>query len=156
MADATLQKMGPGDFIDYRAQAVPAYADDLTRSRGMTPEAALAHAQAAFPHDLEVAVAGERTWLMRVLDDTSTPVGWLWVGPHPHRADGVFIYDIEIDQSHQGRGLGRATMLAAEALARDAGMAHIGLNVFGWNDRAKNLYDSLGYEATSTQMAKRL
>ena len=35
--DETVE-MTPGDFIDYRAQAVPTYADDLTRSRGMTPE----------------------------------------------------------------------------------------------------------------------
>ena len=32
--------------------------------------------------------------------------------------DSLFVYDIEIDEPHRGRGLGRATMLAAEDVAR--------------------------------------
>jgi GNAT superfamily N-acetyltransferase len=68
--------------------------------------------------------------------------------------DGVFIYDIEIDEEHQGRGLGRATMLAAEDLVRIAGLREIALNVFGWNSRAEALYRSLGYVTAATQMSK--
>ena len=36
-------------------------------------------------------------------------------------------------------------MLAAEDIAREAGLQHIRLNVFGWNTRAEGLYRSLGY-----------
>jgi ribosomal protein S18 acetylase RimI-like enzyme len=94
--------------------------------------------------------------VLRVLDDSDAAVGWLWLGPHPFREDGVFVYDVEIAEEHQGRGLGRATMLAAEDLAREAGLKYIQLNVFGWNTRAESLYRSLGYITLATQMGKPL
>ena len=144
------------EYADYRAHAVPMYADDLVRARGMSPEVALPESEKTFAATLAEAAAPERTWVLRVLTDTDEPAGWLWLGPHPHRADSVFIYDIEIHESHQGRGLGRATMLAAEDLARKAGLRHMALNVFGWNEQAAGLYRSVGYGVDSMQMTKRL
>jgi len=47
-------------------------------------------------------------------------------------------------------------MLAAEDLAREAGLKYIQLNVFGWNTRAESLYRSLGYITLATQMGKPL
>jgi ribosomal protein S18 acetylase RimI-like enzyme len=144
------------EYAAYRTYGVPMYAADLARARGMNPELALQESEKTFAATLEEAAAPDRTWILRVLTDDDEPAGWLWLGPHPHREDAVFIYDIEIHESHQGRGLGRATMLAAEELARDAGLRHIALNVFGWNERAESLYRSLGYITASTQMSKPL
>jgi ribosomal protein S18 acetylase RimI-like enzyme len=47
-------------------------------------------------------------------------------------------------------------MLAAEELAVNDGRSEIGLNVFGFNERAQELYTSLGYRVVSTTMAKEL
>ena len=47
-------------------------------------------------------------------------------------------------------------MLAAEELAMHDGRSEIGLNVFGLNERAQQLYTSLGYHVVSTTMAKDL
>jgi len=94
--------------------------------------------------------------LLRVLDDRGEPVGVLWVGPHPRKAGAGWVWDVEIDEAHRGRGHGRAAMLAAEEIARSEGWAELGLNVFGPNRRAKALYDSLGYEVVSTSMTKPL
>jgi ribosomal protein S18 acetylase RimI-like enzyme len=66
----------------------------------------------------------------------------------------MFVFDIEIDAEHRGRGLGRAAMLAAERVVADAGRSVIGLNVFGPNRRARRLYESLGYRTESMQLAK--
>ena len=44
------------------------------------------------------------------------PVGWLWLGPHPDKAGAAWVYEIELEEHARGRGIGRATMLAAEAL----------------------------------------
>ncbi len=150
------RSMTDEEYADYRARSVPAYAADSQRSRGMSPEAARAHAEETFARTLDEAAAGDRSWVLRVLDETDQPVGWLWLGPHPHRADGVFVYDIEIDPAYQGRGLGRATMLEVERIAREAGLVVVGLNVFGWNARAETLYRSLGYTVDSTQLSKPL
>ncbi|MEX0709894.1 MAG: GNAT family N-acetyltransferase [Chloroflexota bacterium] len=84
-------------------------------------------------------------------------VGRLWLA---ERESGgrraLFVYDITIDDEHQGRGFGRAAMRLAEAEARARGMWRIELNVFGGNDVARGLYRSLGYVETSVQMAKDL
>ena len=64
--------------------------------------------------------------------------------------------DIEIHEPWRHRGFGRAAMVAAEQIVRDAGTGEIGLNVFGFNEPARRLYDSLGYRVVATQMTKRL
>lgn len=151
-----LRPMTAEEYVDFRARGVPLYADDLARARGMPPEAALKESEETFAPTLEQATAPDRTWLLRVLDDDGEPVGVLWLGPQPARDDGVFVYLIEIDEAHRGRGLGRATMLAAEEVAREAGLRHIGLNVFGWNTTAEGLYRSLGYVTMATQLSKSL
>jgi GNAT superfamily N-acetyltransferase len=151
-----LRPLTTDEYATYRAHSVPLYAADLVRARGMSPEAALQESEKTFEKTLDEAAAPDRTWLMRVLTDEDEPAGWLWLGPHPHREDAVFVYDIEIHESHQGRGLGRATMLAAENLARAAGLHQMALNVFGWNERAEALYRSLGYVTAATQMTKPL
>ena len=87
--------------------------------------------------------------------DPGGAVGTLWLGPYPdNRAGAVWVWNIDIDAEHRGRGLGRAGMLLAEDEARRRGAHEIGLNVFGFNDVAIGLYRSLGYEAASIQMRK--
>jgi ribosomal protein S18 acetylase RimI-like enzyme len=84
-------------------------------------------------------------------------VGSLWVRVRtlPHETD-AYVYDVDIVPAARGRGLGRATMLAAEqeARARDAGVLR--LNVFGHNEAAISLYDSLGYAVVQAALTKPL
>jgi ribosomal protein S18 acetylase RimI-like enzyme len=47
-------------------------------------------------------------------------------------------------------------MEAAEQQAREFGCTTLGLNVFGGNEVAIKLYESLGYRTTSHQMSKQL
>lgn len=152
----TTRPMTDEEYADYRRRSVPVYAAELQRSRGYGLDAAMASSEETFPATLAQASQGERTWLLRVLDDSEVPVGWLWLGPDPYRDNGLFVYDVEIDEPHRGRGLGRGAMLAAEQIARDAGLTSLGLNVFGWNHAAEALYRSLGYGVDSTQMSKAL
>jgi GNAT superfamily N-acetyltransferase len=152
----TLRPMTAQEYDAYRERVVPEYVSDLQRARGMTPEAAHDFATATFAPTLDEVAAADRSWLFRVLTDDGDAAGWLWLGPHPSRADAAFIYDVIIDDSRQGQGLGRATMLAAEDFARTAGLTRLALNVFGWNHRAESLYRSLGYAVDSTTMSKSL
>jgi ribosomal protein S18 acetylase RimI-like enzyme len=151
-----LRPLTDEEYDAFRIRNVPLYAEDVQRSRGLSPAAALQASEETFAHTLAEAAAPDRTWILRVLDDGDVAVGWLWLGPHPTREDGVFVYDIEIAEAFKGRGLGRATMLAAEELARAAGLNYIQLNVFGWNSRAEALYRSLGYVTLATQLGKPL
>ena len=45
-------------------------------------------------------------------------------------------------------------MMAVESLVKEAGETEIGLTVFGFNEPARHLYDSLGYRVVATVMTK--
>ncbi len=84
-------------------------------------------------------------------------VGTLWCGRA--RSDGrpaLWVYAIEIDPGHRGRGYGRAAMELAEEQARRLGIPRIALNVFGCNHTARSLYRSLGYAEDAVWMSKRV
>ena len=132
------------------------YAEDRATATGMPRDVSLEKARAQVATLLPDGHATAGMYLLLVVDDTGTEVGVLWLGPHPERPDTLYVWDISIDEPFRGRGFGRAAMLAAEDVARDAGAVAIGLNVFGPNTAARRLYDSLGYDVTSQQMLKKL
>lgn len=68
----------------------------------------------------------------------------------------AFIYDIAIDEAFRRLGYGRGALRALEPLARELGYDAIGLQVFGDNDVARNLYRSPGDIETDVTMRKRL
>ena len=148
--------MSPSEFDAWRAASIASYADDVARATGRDVTDTTAQANDQFVALLPMGLDTERSWLMRVIDSDESDVGFLWIGPHPDSPAKAYIYDIAIDEEHRGRGLGRAAMLAAEQLCRDAGIPEIGLNVFGFNETARRLYDSLGYRVVATRMTKKL
>lgn len=152
----TVRRMTDAEFENWRGASIASFASDLATATGRDRVDTLARAEQQFAELLPAGPNTESTWLMRVLDNEGTDVGYLWVGPHPQRSGHAFVYDIEISDDHRGRGLGRAAMVAAEQLVLEAGITEIGLNVFGFNDSARRLYDSLGYRVVATQMTKTL
>jgi GNAT superfamily N-acetyltransferase len=94
--------------------------------------------------------------VMTVLDD-GEPVGSLWMGrPLGGMKDTWFVFFVEVDEARRGKGLGRATMLAAERWTLDHGGTRIALNVFGTNAVARSLYESLGFDTMAISMYKDL
>jgi ribosomal protein S18 acetylase RimI-like enzyme len=92
----------------------------------------------------------------RVVSDSET-VGSLWIGPRlAERPESFWVWSVEIDEEHRRKGLGRAAMQLAEEAALDHGATELGLNVFGHNTVARQLYESLDYQTTALQMRKEL
>ena len=81
-----------------------------------------------------------------------TVVGHLWLGPLPAGGTDWWVFDIAIDEAHRRLGYARGALELGHAAAKQHGATSIGLNVFGYNTGAKELYDSLGYAVTATQM----
>jgi ribosomal protein S18 acetylase RimI-like enzyme len=153
-APAAVRRMTAEEYADWEDGCILSYADDVSKANDIPLEVALDRARTQFTELLPHGLDSPGTWLMRVLDEGGEPVGVLWLGPHRERDGVIYVYDVEIDEPHRGRGLGRAAMLAAERLVRESGAHEIGLNVFGFNEPAKRLYDSLGYRVIATQMTK--
>lgn len=155
-AAVTLRRMTAAEFETWLEHSITSFAEDLALATGAPQPDTMTRAREQYAEWLPTGVNTENTWLMTIVDSAGTDVGALWLGPHPQRAHAAFGYDIELRPEHRGRGLGRDAMLAAEQLARDAGFIELGLNVFGFNEAARRLYDSLGYRVVSTQMTKSL
>ncbi|MGW0210678.1 GNAT family N-acetyltransferase [Streptomyces sp. NPDC003233] len=91
--------------------------------------------------------------IFSVLEHQGARVGTLWVAL---KDDKAFVFDVETDAAHRGRGHGRTLMLLAERQAIEAGRPVLGLNVFAGNTPAERLYESLGYETTTRALSKPL
>ncbi len=144
------------EFAEWRPRSIESFAADLARATNRPLDSALVRAHAVFDEELADGIDTPGTWLLTILDEDEAVVGDLWLGPHPQRPDAAFVYDIEIQAVARRRGYGRAAMLAAESLVRSAGINELALSVFGFNDSAKALYDSIGYRVLATHMSKPL
>jgi ribosomal protein S18 acetylase RimI-like enzyme len=151
-----LRPMAEDRFAAWTAESAREFGDQLARAASLPPELTRRQALTQFAAMMPDGVETAGMSLMLIHDGDGAEVGILWTGPHPQRPDTGYVYDIEIHEDRRGEGLGRAAMLAAERLMSDAGLTAVGLNVFGFNDRAQGLYESLGYGVVSTQMLKLL
>ncbi|MEV5932818.1 GNAT family N-acetyltransferase [Streptomyces sp. NPDC093250] len=143
--------MTEAEYGPWMARGQDTYARDWTR-RGV-PEA---EARAKAVRDHAVLLPGGRDtdgMLFSVLEHHGTAVGTLWLSVTGKRA---YVFDVEADPAHRGRGHGRTLMQLAEAQAVAAGRRLIALNVFAGNTPAERLYDSLGYATTQYSVYKAL
>jgi len=150
-AGSTGRPMTEAEFVPWEAQGKESYAQTWIE-RGVP--AAEAHAKAERDHiqALPQGVATEGV-LLSVLEHEGTRVGTLWLG---ERDGSAFVYDVEVDVAHRGKGHGRTLMLLAEEQAVAAGRSRIALNVFAGNTPAERLYESLGYETIQYHLSKNL
>ena len=87
----------------------------------------------------------------------SEHVGFLHLGKaKKHATTEIFAWDFVVFETHRRQGLGRAAMEAAAPHLKEAGITRVALNVFGSNDPARRLYESMGFRVTQMQMARDL
>jgi GNAT superfamily N-acetyltransferase len=130
------------------------YAASMVDHAHVDPEAARRKADA----DAEALFPGGRPspeQAVYVVEVDGESVGGLWIAERELEGERIlWIYDVDIDAPHRGKGYGRAAMQFAEEEARRRGLAAVVLNVFGGNEVARNLYRSLGYAETAIVMKK--
>ncbi|TWD80405.1 acetyltransferase (GNAT) family protein [Kribbella amoyensis] len=145
----TLNPLTDAEFEVFLAHSITSFAASIGPARDLTPEDA---ARAAKEDFARILPDGRRTagHLFWAAQDGSATIGHLWINTDPK----PFVFGVEVDEQHRGKGYGRAIMLACEDECRRLGHRTIDLNVFGLNTTAINLYTSLGYTVTSQQMRK--
>jgi ribosomal protein S18 acetylase RimI-like enzyme len=153
----TVRPLREDEYDAWYAKALAGYAASMREEGGLDAERARRKAEEDFPALLADGLATEGHAIFAI-DDGGVPAGSLWVAEreNPMAGPHLFVYTIEVDEAHRGRGLGRAAMEFAEAEARRRGFDRIQLNVFGGNEVARNLYRSLGYDEVAVYMEKRL
>jgi ribosomal protein S18 acetylase RimI-like enzyme len=132
------------------------YVHDLVRNGGMAEDAARRKAAADIEARFPVGLSSPDN-LVFVVEADGTAVGSVWFAPRDVDGERIaFLYALEIDEEHRGRGYGRDAMRLFEHEARSRGFAKARLNVFGGNDPARALYRSLAYAELSVWMGKDL
>jgi ribosomal protein S18 acetylase RimI-like enzyme len=151
--------MTRAEFDAWAPHSVSNFADQQVSAGLMSPPEATALAERAFaellPQGLETPL--HHFWTVRETGGPDRAAGHLWVRVQPLDDEvEAYVYDVELVPDARGRGLGRATVLAAEAEARDLGASVLRLNVFGHNPAAVRLYDRLGLIVESAVLQHRL
>jgi ribosomal protein S18 acetylase RimI-like enzyme len=154
--EVRLREMTPDEFAAFRARAVAGYAQAHVESGDWSPDRAqhlaAEETDSLLPDGLDTA------GMLLVCAETEEHgvVGRAWVALEHAEKSGAWIYDIEIEEEHRGKGLGRALLRGVERLARERGVDAVGLNVFADNRPARALYAAEGYQTTSLHMRKTL
>ncbi|GAA2579363.1 GNAT family N-acetyltransferase [Microbacterium binotii] len=153
MDDVTFRRFSDDEFPAWIAVQHRAYAEERVRAgddRATAERIAVESYTELFPGGLPAAGHD-----VLHVDAAGRAVGVMWLGPHPRGNEGVWwVWDVEIDEPYRGRGYGRAAMLLAERYVAERGARELALNVFGFNERARRLYESLGFGVTAVQMSK--
>jgi ribosomal protein S18 acetylase RimI-like enzyme len=92
-----------------------------------------------------------------ICSPTGERFGECWFGPLFGSDTDYYVFDIELDEAHRGRGLGQDTMVAVAAVCRSRGAGRLGLSVASDNARAMAAYRAVGFvitrqDATSADM----
>ena len=111
-----------------------------------------------FRKKIEAFVEGNRTERWIAEGPSGETLGYVILGesgfltPETH----AFLYDIWVAPDHRDQGVGKALVDWASNWARERGHRKIKLEVGERNDRARHVYESLGFRAERRYMGKPL
>ena len=89
-------------------------------------------------------------------------VGYIWIAergycdPWDFENFSAWIYDVRVAPAWRGHGLGKRLVLQAEQAAQRKGFERIGLHVFAFNEVARRIYDSVGYQVVNRHFKKQI
>ncbi|MGA5196902.1 GNAT family N-acetyltransferase [Streptomyces exfoliatus] len=151
-----VRPMTEAEYVGWEVRAREQFAQSWI-DRGVSAEQARAKAEGSHRRFLPEGLATPGVAIHVAVRD-GRPAGHLWTGRmelEPGRW-AAFVYNIEVEEEQRGHGYGRALMLLAERVAREAGDTLLGLHVFAGNTPAIRLYESLGFRTTYVNSAKEL
>ncbi|HEY5538386.1 MAG TPA: GNAT family N-acetyltransferase [Thermoplasmata archaeon] len=111
-----------------------------------------------FRKKIEAFVEGDRTERWVADGPSGEFLGYVILGesgfltPETH----AFLYDVWVAPEHRGRGIGRALVEWSSEWARSRGHRKIKLEVGEGNERARQVYEALGFRAERRYMGKPL
>lgn len=154
--DISVAPMDAERFRRFGSESQAAFAADLVASGRYDDDAARLESKRQLEAELPQGIATPGHALFAAVTG-GEEVGILWIGMRERAgAPHAFVLDVEVAAAHRRRGFGRQLMLAAEGEARRRGAHSMGLHVFGFNESAVALYESLGYRRTEELFLREL
>jgi ribosomal protein S18 acetylase RimI-like enzyme len=115
--------------------------------------------QETFPATLVRQLLADPTTYMFIAYSNGTPVGYIYTQiirraetSLRYAYDRLFIHHISVDQAYQRQGVGQALLQTAVGLAREHGIARIGLDVWSFNTPARAFFVSQGFSVYHEDM----
>ena len=152
--NVSLREMTEEEIAEWLPLIRVGYADDMVRNGGADPNAARARAERETEQLFPDGIPSDDQFVF-VIEAEGEPVGELWLAEREgdFRRE-LWIFIVRISEEHRGQGYARAAMEWAETEAKRRGLTHVALNVFGGNEAARRLYQSLGYVEDAVSMSK--
>ena len=145
------------EFQTYLKEGTARYAEANVKAGYWKKTEALKKSIEAHNQLLPLGLATPRHHLFTITTDNKKSVGTIWIAEdHRSKTPIGFIYDLFIKEPYRGKGLATQAMLLLEEKAKQLDLKVLYLRVFAFNTNAKNLYEKLGYQITSMNMAKQL
>ena len=144
------------DFHAWLVQAIPAFALTNVEDGRWTLAESIEKSQEAHAALLPQGRETPGQFFVRIQDaDSGSDVGALWWAESDQAGRRqAYVYNVEIEEHARRRGFARAAFAELERVAREHGVHHLSLHVFGHNHAARRLYDELGFEPTSLTLRK--
>ena len=144
------------EFHDYWQYAVDSWMRDMIEAGFIDSNISKEDAEAEVNRFLPQGMKTPGHYFFNVVENDEN-VGKVWIGVRTRSGTlEAFLWDIVIDEKHRGKGYGKGAMILVEDFARKKGAKKISLNVFAYNDVARNLYRKTGYRESAITMIKTL
>jgi ribosomal protein S18 acetylase RimI-like enzyme len=151
-----LLPMTQPEYEKFLERLIPEYAADNVRAGYWAESEALEKSRQETERLLPEGLQSKDHYLYTLYDGDQA-VGMIWLKANMDRpVKSGFIFDVYIDEQQRGKGYGKQLMLLIEEKAHELGLKSIGLHVFAYNDVARKLYETVGYEVSSLNTIKKL
>jgi ribosomal protein S18 acetylase RimI-like enzyme len=141
---------------DFLEAILPSYVAERAAADHVSSEAADRYARAQYAQLLpDGHLTAGHHFLRMVAINSGQSVGgvWFWIDSENKQA---FLYNITILPQYRRRGFASDALMLIEEIAREAGCATLGLNVFSSNSEAIALYSRVGFCPVSSYWNKAL
>lgn len=109
---------------------------------------------AQFNARMDAATDNPNEFMMTVLDEKGEPVGYFLLRNANYEANSIHIGFIVVDSSQRGKGYGAQMLtLAKQYCFEILGMKRMTLGVYDCNQRARQCYEKMGFQAYGEEEA---
>ncbi|MBU9672676.1 GNAT family N-acetyltransferase [Planococcus sp. CP5-4] len=148
--------MSEEEFDQFMAFLIPDYAQDLSENYMIPLNIAMEESKDLMSQLFSNKQDTEGQSVCHVVSmEEDKVVGSLWYNIEPS-TNKAYIYHILVGEEYRKKGIATAVLQKLEEDMRNRGVTSMGLNVFGTNPHAYELYEKLGYRVLSTYMGKRI
>lgn len=150
-------KMDTSEFAIFKGRSIAVLAIQFAEDYVENLDSSMQRAEEKFSTYLPLGLQTPGHYFYLLKNEQSVSNGYLWFGEQEeHLRKKIFIFDILVEEKFRGKGLGKWMLNWLEIETKKKDLHEISLHVLGYNQIARELYESMGFEATNIYMSKKV